>query len=54
MCRICFAWFLCRRKDSRVDVFDQFCLVLRRRKDSRVDDPGPFCLAFVQEEGFEG
>ena len=24
---ICFAWFLCRRKDSRVDVPDQFCLV---------------------------
>ena len=27
MCLICFAWFLCRRKDLRVDVSDRFCLV---------------------------
>ena len=26
MSLICFAWFLCRREDSRVDVSDMFCL----------------------------
>ena len=28
MCLICFAWFWCRRKDSRVNVSDLFCLVV--------------------------
>ena len=54
MCLICFAWFLCRRKDSRIDVSDLFCLVFVQEEGLGVDVSDRFYLVFVQEEGLGG
>ena len=54
MSLISFAWFLCRRKDSRVDVSEMFCLVFVQEEGFGVDEPDRFCLVLVQEEGFKG